>query len=131
MGLFSRKPKSNKKWCVLYMHCGLSGKLHDVIDSMNEGPANAREPVRINFIQLMHQPELRKYGAKKMCGYFPDQWPSPIYKKDNPGINEIVKKCVRDFIKTEMPSVDIDNTDISIQIHAGGDFASASFEFGE
>ena len=131
MGLFSRKPKSNKKWCVLYMHCGMSGKLHDVIDSMNEGQEYLKEPVRTNFIQVMHPAELKKYGRKNMFGYFPDQWPSPVFRKNDPEFEETAKKCVRDFIKSESPDIDIDNAEIVIQIHADGDFASASFEFGE
>ena len=129
MGLFSRKPKNTKKWCVLYMHCGMHGKLHDVIDSMNEGPEYVKDPVRINFIQVMHRDEVKKYGAKNVMGYFPDQWPSPIYKVDAPNFAEVAKQCVRDFIKTELPQVDIDNTEITIRMHSDGDFASASFEF--
>ena len=129
MGLFSRKGKNGKKWCVLYMHCSLSGKLHDVVDSMNEGPEYLKEPVRMNFIQVMHPAELKKYGAKNMTGYFPDQWPSPVYVKNKENFDDTARQCVRDFIKIEMPDVDIDSMDIAIQLHADGDFASASFEY--
>lgn len=129
MGLFSRKRKDGKKWCVLYMHCALSGRLHEVIDSMNEGQEYLKEPVRMNFIQVMHPAELKKYGAKNMSGYFPDQWPSPIYQCGKEGFDDVARECVREFIKTELPQVDIDSADIVIQLHADGDFASASFEY--
>ncbi len=126
--IFKKKPKSNKKWYVFYMHCGrLDSRLQEVIDSLNEGEAYLQEVVRDNFVYAVHKEEFKKYGPKNMFGYFPDVWPAPLYK----GNNEIAVNCVKDFLKTEMPEIDTDKIDIKVQIHADGDFASASFEYGD
>lgn len=125
--LFKKKPKSNKKFYVFYMHCGtLKSKLQEVIDQLDEGEQYKQSVVRENFVYSLHKEEHKLYG-KNMVGYFPDVWPAPLYK----GNSEVAKACVIDFVKTEMPEIDTDKLDIRIQIHADGDFASASFVYGE
>ena len=129
MGLFSRKPKSDKNWCVLYMYCNPGGRLYETIKSINESRPELRDSIRINFVKMMHEHELKKYGAKKMRAYFPDQWPAPIYVNTRAGMEETAAGCVRDFIKTQSFVPDAEDIEISFKFHVDGDFVSASFEY--
>lgn len=127
LDIFKKKPKSNKTFYAFYMHCGtLKSKLQEVIDQLAESEDYKQAVVRENFVYSLHSAERKIYG-EKMIGFFPDAWPAPLYN----GNSEVVKKCVIDFVKTEFPEIDTDKIDIRIQIHADGDFASASFAYGE
>ena len=111
------------------MYCNPNGSLYETIKSMKESRPELRDSIRINFVKMMHEKELKKYGAKKMRAYFPDQWPAPIYNGTRAGMEDIAKQCVRDFIKTQPIQVDTDNIDIKLCFHVNGDFISASFEY--
>ena len=129
MGLFFRKPKSDKSWCVLYMYRNAGGRLYETVNSINESRPELRSSIRLNFVKMMHPDALKKYGEKKMSLYFPDQWPAPVYMDSRDGMDDIVRQCVRDFVKTETSVIDTDAIVIKLQFHADGDFVSASFEY--
>ena len=86
MRLFGRK-KSDKNILVLMMDCDASGELTRLLEEMTENNREyAMEGVCQNFVALIYKDRLKKYHEKNVWGLFPNQWDSPLYKKERPGM---------------------------------------------
>ena len=129
MRLFGRK-KSDKNVLILMMDCDASGELTRLLEEMTENNREyAMEGVCQNFVALIYKDRLRKYQEKNVWGLFPNQWDSPLYKKDKAGMEDIARECARDFIRKNLPDVDPEQTEIIVDTFPGRPYAGIFFEY--
>ena len=129
MRLFGRK-KSDKNVLILMMDCDASGELTRLLEEMTENNREyAMEGVCQNFVALIYKDRLRKYQDKNVWGLFPNQWDSPLYKKDKAGMEDIARECARDFIRKNLPDVDPEQTEIIVDTFPGRPYAGIFFEY--
>lgn len=129
MRLFGRK-KSDKNVLILMMDCDASGELTRLLEEMTENNREyAMEGVCQNFVALIYKDRLKKYQEKNVWGLFPNQWDSPLYKKERPGMEDIARECARDFIRKNLPDVDPEQTEIIVDTFPGRPYAGIFFEY--
>ena len=129
MRLFGRK-KSDKNVLILMMDCDASGELTRLLEEMTENNREyAMEGVCQNFVALIYKDRLRKYQEKNVWGLFPNQWDSPLYKKERAGMEDIARECARDFIRKNLPDVDPEQTEIIVDTFPGRPYAGIFFEY--
>lgn len=129
MGLFGKK-KSDKNVMILMMDCETSGELKHIIEEMTDrNKEYAMESVCNNFVRLLYGKKLKQYQPDNIKGVFPNHWDAPLYRQDNPRMQEIAVSCARDYICKNLPGVDADAAAITVDTYPGRPYASIFFEY--
>ena len=131
MGLFSKKNKSDKKWCVLYMYINPVGSLREILDNREGLDVLQLYNMRIHFTQSLFFREFRKYGEKKMISFYPDQWPAPVLKPDSESSVSYAREAASAFVAAELPELNGNVPEMDLRVLGNGDFAALCFEYGE
>lgn len=130
MGLFSKKKKTDRKKMVLMMDCDVQGELNHLMEEMiDRNKEYAMESVRHNFVMLLLGKKIKEYRPENVTGLFPNQWEAPFYRTDRPGMAEAAIGCARDHIRKNMPELDADQTEITVELFPGKPFAALTFDY--
>ena len=129
MGLFGKR-KSDRKVVILMMDRDYSGGLRDIIEEMTDGKRQyAVEGVCNNFVKLLYGERLSNYRAKNIRGVFPNHWDAPLYREQDPHMEEIARNCANEYIRKNLPGADAAATILSIDTFPGKPFAGIFIEY--
>ena len=129
MGLFGKK-KSDKNVMILMMDCERSGELKHIMEEMTDrNKEYAMENVCNNFVRLLYGKKLKPYQPENVKGVFPNHWDSPLFRQEDPRMLQIAEACAREFIRKNLPGVDADAAEITVDTYPGRPYASIFFEY--
>ena len=129
VGLFGKK-KSDKHVVVLMMDCDASSTLRKLMEDMTDARRQyAMDGVCQNFIRLVYAKRLKKYRDENVMGVFPNYWDAPLYRQNDPRMEQIALSCAEDYIRKNLPGVDPEQAAVSVDPFPDKPYAGIFIEY--
>ena len=126
----TKRSKYSKVWYIFYMYMAPTGLIHDIINNFDSLHPVARDLAYLRFMSIFHEKECKKYGPTNVAGFLPNQSASAVLREESEEMNKTVRKCVIDFISSNLPSsIDPNSLEVVITPHPSEGYATATLEY--